>query len=203
MYYAKDYRDWARRALGESWLGGRWCTFVVIVLLYAVIVGVFGSFSFNFYLQTVASVGSFLIAGPLELSLSIVSLNAVRGFELKIETIIEGFHDFVRALVLYLLIGIFVFLWSLLFVIPGIVMSYAYSMSYFIMRDNPNMSANEARKLSIEIMRGNKWRLFCLQFSFIGWFILSMFTLGILLLWVVPYYRTAMACFYTSLTQCN
>ena len=78
-------------------------------------------------------------------------------------------------------------------------MSYAYSMSYYILKDNPELSANEARKQSIEMMRGNKWRLFCLDFSFIGWSLLSMFTFGILMLWVTPVMQASHAAFYESL----
>ena len=78
-------------------------------------------------------------------------------------------------------------------------MSYAYSMSWFILADDPNIPANEARKRSIEMMRGNKWRLFCLDFSFIGWILLSILTFGILLFWIRPYMQTARAEFYQDL----
>ncbi len=78
-------------------------------------------------------------------------------------------------------------------------MSYAYSMSWFILADDPNIPANEARKRSIEMMRGNKWRLFCLDFSFIGWILLSILTFGILLFWIMPYMQTARAEFYQDL----
>ena len=90
-------------------------------------------------------------------------------------------------------------LWSLLFVIPGIIATYSYSMSFYILRDNPDMDANAARKASIEMMKGNKWKLFCLELSFIGWMLLSMLTFGILLLWVGPYMETAKAAFYEEL----
>ena len=72
-------------------------------------------------------------------------------------------------------------------------------MSYYILKDNPGMDANEARKASIEMMKGHKWQLFCLEFSFIGWIILSILTFGILTLWVGPYMETAKAAFYEEL----
>lgn len=78
-------------------------------------------------------------------------------------------------------------------------MSYAYSMSWFILADNPDMPATEARKRSIAMMRGNKWRLFCLDFSFIGWMLLCILTLGILTFWIMPYVQTARAEFYQDL----
>ena len=117
----------------------------------------------------------------------------------RIEQLFDGFRNYASALALSLLIWIFTFLWTLLFFIPGIIMSYAYSMSWFILADDPNIPANEARKRSIEMMRGNKWRLFCLDFSFIGWILLSILTFGILLFWIMPYMQTARAEFYQDL----
>ena len=72
-------------------------------------------------------------------------------------------------------------------------------MSYFILADDPNIPANEARKRSMEMMRGNKWRLFCLDFSFFGWILLSILTLGVLYFWIIPYIQTARAEFYQDL----
>ena len=67
------------------------------------------------------------------------------------------------------------------------------------MVENPDITANEARKQSMIMMQGNRWRLFCLDFSFIGWVLLSCLTLGILFLWVVPYMEVAHASFYKSI----
>lgn len=72
-------------------------------------------------------------------------------------------------------------------------------MSYYVLADNPEISANEARKRSMQIMRGNKWRLFCLDFSFIGWWLLTVLTLGILSFWIQPYKESACAAFYSRL----
>ena len=75
-------------------------------------------------------------------------------------------------------------------------MAYAYSMSYYILIDNPAMSANAARKASVELMRGNKGRLFCLHLSYIGWHLLALLTFGILELWILPQIQVATAQFY-------
>ena len=72
-------------------------------------------------------------------------------------------------------------------------------MSFYILADNPEIDFNVARVRSIEMMRGNKWRLFCLDLSFIGWYLLCILTLGILSLWVTPYHNAARAEFYQSL----
>lgn len=74
-------------------------------------------------------------------------------------------------------------------------------MSWYILCDDPKVGANAARKRSMELMRGHKWKLFCLSLSFIGWWLLCILTLGILSLWVVPYQQTALAHFYRSLTD--
>ena len=72
-------------------------------------------------------------------------------------------------------------------------------MSYYILADKPTLTATEIRHRSIELMRGNKWRLFCLEISFIGWWILCILTLGILSFWIIPYQQSAIAAFYQSL----
>ena len=89
------------------------------------------------------------------------------------------------------------FLWTCLFIIPGIVMGYAYSMTFYIMKDHPEYSALEAIRASKEMMKGYKMKLFLLQLSFIGWEIVAvLFCCGIGLLWVEPYKQAAIAELY-------
>ena len=92
-----------------------------------------------------------------------------------------------------------ILLLALLFVIPGLIKSYSYAMTFYIMADNPGIDGNEAITRSRQMMDGNKWRLFCLDFSFIGWIILCMLTFGILFFYVGPYMEAAHAAFYQSL----
>ena len=75
---------------------------------------------------------------------------------IKVENLFNGFKDFARTFSLHLINSVFIFLWSLLFIIPGIIKALSYSMSYFILQENPNLSANEARKESMRLMEGNK-----------------------------------------------
>ena len=196
MLKAKDFRKRAWDHLGGEWLGNVWGTFAVIALLYVVVNSVGGAMS-------VALIGlavMIFVSGPLELGMAIVSTNVVRSERIEVEDAFGGFRDnMTTAIILWLLNNIFIFLWSLLLVIPGIVKSYSYSMSFFILRDNPTMNQNEARRRSMEMMKGNKWRLFCLDFSFIGWIILCGLTFGILSFWIIPYMMTARAEFYQSL----
>lgn len=94
---------------------------------------------------------------------------------------------------------LYTFLWMLCFIIPGIMASYSYSMAHFIANDHPEMTAREAIAASKEMMQGHRWRLFCLDISFIGWEILSIFTLGLGSYAVAPYAETARAFFYQDL----
>lgn len=96
--------------------------------------------------------------------------------------------------------GLYVFLWSLLFIIPGIVAGYSYAMTNYILAENPELTASEAIEQSKQMMTGNRWRLFCLQFSFIGWSILCALTLGIDNLWLRPYEQAATAAFYREVS---
>ena len=95
-----------------------------------------------------------------------------------------------------LLKDIFIALWSMLFLIPGIVKIYSYSMTEYILEENPELSANEAIDRSRFMMRGHKFDLFWLQLSLIGWFFLCILTGGIGFLWLEPYYHCAKAAFY-------
>lgn len=97
----------------------------------------------------------------------------------SLNTLFSRFSVLGKAFLLQLAIGFFTFAWALLFIIPGIVASYRYSMAPFLMAQNPNLGVMEAINLSKQMMAGHKGRLFCLDFSFIGWMFLATFTFGI------------------------
>ncbi len=183
---AKDYRH----AASEKLRGYRG-TAILAMIIVSLITGV---------LTGLTRVGSIFVTGAFSVGTAVLYLNISRGFEPKIENIFEGFKKcYGKSLVAYILVSIFTFLWSLLFVIPGIMKAYSYSQTYNILADHPEMSGKDAIDESKRIMQGNRWRLFCLQFSFIGWFLLSVCTCGILLLWVWPYYQQAVIEFYESI----
>lgn len=99
------------------------------------------------------------------------------------------------------LMSLFIFLWMLLFIVPGIIKAFAYAMTPYILVDNPELGPNEARLKSIEMMRGHKGKLFGLELSFIGWFLLCILSLGIGFIWLAPYYQTTHAAFYHNLLE--
>lgn len=141
------------------------------------------------------------VAGQITFGEAVFFTNFMRGNNVSILDIFAGFKKYGKTLALYLLIELFTTLWSLLFIVPGIIMKIAYSMSFYIMRDNPDLSPNEARKKSIEMMDGHKWRFFCLQLSFTGWLLLCILTLGVLVIWVAPVMSAANAAFYDDLKK--
>lgn len=112
----------------------------------------------------------------------------------------NGFSQWGRNIGAMLLSGIYLFLWSLLFIIPGLVKSYSYRMVPFILADDPACGAKEAITRSREMMNGHKWSAFVLDLSFIGWYLLSILTLGLLLIfWVNPYQYSTNAALYERL----
>ncbi|KRN30770.1 hypothetical protein IV36_GL002131 [Liquorilactobacillus mali] len=116
-------------------------------------------------------------------------------------------RNFLGVLVLYILINIFIFFWSLLFIIPGIVKSFAYSQTYFVYKDMSQAeNADDFNFLdyitkSRELMNGHKFEFFVLKLSFIGWDILAILTLGIGYIWLTPYKLATYAAYYNSLAE--
>ena len=121
------------------------------------------------------------------------------GEEPKVEDLFGCFKDSLNLFVLNLLETVFIFLWMLLFIIPGIVKALSYSMAFYIHDDNPSLSALECIDESKKLMKGHRMDLFLLILSYFGWFILCLLTFGILFLFVGPKYQTAHYLFYRNL----
>lgn len=117
----------------------------------------------------------------------------------KIDTLFSRFSIFGNALLLRLLMLVKTLLWMLLLIVPGIIAAYRYSMAPYLMAENPNLSATEAIEQSKQMMAGNKWRLFCLEFSFIGWYLLAALTGGVGVIFLAPYSKAAVTAFYLDL----
>lgn len=115
-----------------------------------------------------------IIGGAGKLGYAIFNLKLVDGEQVKVSDLFSQFHRLGDGFLMNLLMAVYTFLWSLLLVIPGIIKSYSYSMTPYIMAEHPEMTVNEAITESRRIMDGNKFRLFCLGFSFIGWGLLCM-----------------------------
>lgn len=107
-----------------------------------------------------------------------------------------GFGRVLRYVGGMFLMGIYIFLWMLLLVVPGIIKALAYSLTPYILKDYPELSVNQAINLSVKMMKGHKMRYFLLTLSFIGWGLLGILTLGIGYIWLTPYMYTTTAAFY-------
>jgi len=179
------------RALARSQLHGRWLAAVGMFIIFGVILSV----------SSFIVIGPLVLGGPLLLGFYGYYIKMARGETAKLENLFDGFKMFGSSFLLYLVETIFICLWTLLFIIPGIVKCFSYSMAFFILRDNPEIGALEAITRSRKMMNGYKGKLFGLSLSFIGWWLLSILTLGIGLLWLGPYISASLANFYEDLKQ--
>ncbi len=170
--------------------------FIKVLLLFYVITFAIGLLSL---IPLIGWIGSFLTTGALTYGLMNFYLLMSRREQPQTESLFSGFSRFVDTFLLCLLMGIFVFLWTLLLIVPGIIAYFRYSQAYYILRDNPGISALEAIRRSKALMIGNKGRLFVLLLTFIGWAILATITCGIGYLWLAPYTYTAMGHFHNDL----
>lgn len=150
---------------------------------------------------TTLSLVQFIMGGPVQLGYSQFLLKMHRGEDAQVKDLFSQFYRFAEGFCLYLLRGIFIVLWSMLFVIPGIVKSYSYAMAHFIMAEDPSISCVDAITRSRQLMDGHKAELFVLRLSFIGWHFLCILTCGIGYLWLIPYQNAAEAAFYHNLTD--
>lgn len=174
-------------------LAGRWGLAIGVCVLYMVIMVVVGA------PHKIGQLLSFLIAGPMMIGISTFSLAFVRRQEATISELFVGFNEFGRALLAYFLMVLFVLLWLLLLIVPGIVAALSYSQTFFILAEDKTITASDALKKSKAMMYGHKMQLFLLGLRFIGWVLLSILTLGIGFLWLMPYVQMTKAKFYEDL----
>ncbi len=141
----------------------------------------------------------FVLGSVVKVGYARFNLDLTAGETPSFETLFSYFPHWKTVAAAQLLQTVYIFLWTLLLVIPGIVAGYSYAMTGYILAEHPELSASETIAQSKAMMEGNRWRLFCLQFSFIGWDILCALTLGIGNLALRPYRHAAEAAFYREL----
>jgi len=174
-------------------LSGNWGLAIGTFLVYGIIIS-----SLQF-IPVVGSVLALFIAGPMLVGVSMFSLSLSRGENARLEQIFEGFKNYGTVLGAYLLMVLFIFLWMLLLIIPGIIAAIAYSQTFYILAEDDAISSMDALKKSKEMMDGYKWKYFCLGLRFIGWVLLCILTLGIGFLWLSPYIQISYAKFYEDI----
>lgn len=182
------------RAEAREVLRGKW---PMAALATLIVIGVSGA---SVYLPPL--LGLFLIGLPVMYGFFVLMLGLRRGAsDIDFGVLFEAFKSgtYQRIAITKLLQVIYVWLWSLLLLIPGIIKQYSYAMTDYILKDEPSLSGNAAIEKSMAMMAGHKMKLFLLDLSFIGWYILACFTLGIGIFFLTPYMLTARAAFYEDL----
>lgn len=145
-------------------------------------------------------IGSLLLIGAIEFGYCAYLITVTRNKDSDFGKLLSGFNRFGDVCITGILKWLFTGLWSLLFVIPGIVKSYSYAMTMYIMQDHPELSGNDAITKSRQMMDGHKFDLFILDLSFIGWYLLGSLTFGILIIFYVePYRQVTRTNFYEQL----
>lgn len=145
------------------------------------------------YYAAFLAAGSFVTVG-----LQWMFLDVARGSKVQIAEIFRPFGSYVRMLIAYLLVLVCTMVGMVLLIVPGIILSLGLSMTFYILRDDENISAVEAMKRSWAMMSGHKMEYFLLGLSFLGWAVLAGITL-VGIFWLMPYMYTAMGRFYEHL----
>lgn len=145
-----------------------------------------------------------LMTVPLSAGYTYHTLCESRHNPTKVSSIFYGFQMVWKTVALSLLQGLVTFVGFVLFIVPGVIFIYRYSMSLYILLDDPTKGVVQCMRESGMLMRGNKWRLFKLQFSFFWWLLLAsiitdLIGLDILSLWLTPYMYLARGAFYNEL----
>ena len=174
-------------------LRGFWGLAIGALIIYVLVFCVVGLF------PVIGTIATYIIVGPMTVGGVRFTLAVSRKGKPEIGQLFSGFDRFGTHLAAYLLQTIFVALWTLLLIIPGIIAALSYSMTYFIIAEDSSISASEAIRKSKKMMKGNKWKLSCLGFRFIGWLLLAILSFGIGFLWVGPYMYVSYAQFYDDL----
>ena len=177
----------------KSDLHGKWGTAIGLVVIYMII---------YLGLSLIPYVGkvSFLILGPFIMGIAIFALNLVDNKEISINQLFDGFKfHFQRSFVAYLLMTLFIILWSLLLIVPGVIAAISYSQTFYIMAENPEIEPMQAIDQSKLLMEGYKLQYFIMVLALVGLGILCIFTIGIGFLWLAPFTKICTANFYRRL----
>ena len=197
------------RSARES-LTGRWGIAIGTFLVYEIIISSLQSGGYRYqsdadshqgftFIYSFMSLIYLVVAGPFALGIAIFSLNLARNVEARFEQIFDGFRNFKTAFIAYILKVLFIVLWTLLFIIPGIIAALSYAMTFFIIADDDSIEPMAALDKSKKMMYGYKSQLFYLSLRFFGLALLCILTLGIGFLWLIPYVYVTTAKFYDDI----
>jgi len=172
-----------------------WIIAVLVCFIYAIAVGV--PTELNAYGEFL----SYLLAGPLQLGMSVYFLNILNERPASIENLLEGFKPLLKVLLVYLVISIGTFLGIILLIIPGIIVSLGLSMSFYILFENPNLTIEEVLKESWNLTNGYKMELFFLHIRFIPWYLLGLLCFFVGIFVVMPWHQLTITMYYSYLKE--
>lgn len=176
-------------------LSPHWVIASLVCVLYGLLVGVPSG------LNTYGELLSFLLAGPLQLGIAIYFLNILNDRPASIENLIEGFKPLLKVILIYIVISIATAIGIVLLIIPGIIIALGFSMTYYILVENPELSIEESLKESWRLTNGYKMELFVLHLRFILWYLLGLLCFGIGIFVVMPWHQLTLANYYNYLKQ--
>lgn len=142
-----------------------------------------------------------LFMAPLAIGFQRYWLNFVRGKDLSFKLLFSPYTNIVAIVLVHILAPLFTGLWTLLFIIPGVIASFSYIQTPLVSADLGNKDPLFTIKRSKDLMKGHKWEYFILCLSFGGWIITGLFTLGISFIWVAPYIQTTLTLYYEQLAE--
>jgi uncharacterized membrane protein len=208
------------RAEGRRLTKGKILNIFLVSLVFTLIVSLISSLGSSFgptfdwdllmitspgnpFLNMVFNILAFLVSGYFAYGMVKVFIAVSQDYKPEIDKAILASvtEQPIKAPLLALVEGFFLSLWTLLFIIPGIVKSYSYAMSTFILAQEPDIDVVASISKSRQLMNGKKMQLFILDLSYFGWYILSLFTLGILTIWVASWHQTARVLFFQDAYQ--
>ena len=194
----KVLKQQAKAQLGNCIFAKNWLLMVVVGIIVVAASSIATTIT-----GFIGGIGGIIIAGAVTYGLARITTNLAKGAEkVNFKDLLAGFTDgFFKIFLLEFMAGIFVMLWSLLFLIPGIVKTYSYAMAPYIMQDDPSKGWNQCITESRQMMKGHKAQLFWLDISFIGWDIVCLFTFGLGGWFLNPYKRQARANFYLAVKE--
>ncbi len=179
----------ALKARAREVLSGNWGVALVVFVLNGIITAVASTI--------LPGLGGIAISGPMEAGVDSIYMTLQREEEPSVEQLFSGFENFLNTFLAGVLRTVFVWLWTLLLIVPGIVASLGYSQVFYILNDQPELEAMEALRASKELMDGHKLEYFMLQLSFLPWMLLCVFILP--MFYVVPYISATNAAYYDYL----
>ena len=212
MIEISEIKSRARGSLEGRLFGNVWMALVLCNVLYALIVGLPSSFStFSHYLPTAVTASvtvpllfcGMLLGGPMAYGFARVYHKLAKGGKrVEIGDLFSGFRDYLGdTFVLGLMRSLYIFLWSLLLIVPGIVKAYSYSMAFYIQQDSEDKNWRNCLDESKELIYGYRGKLFLMDLSFIGWYIVGALCFGVGVFWVEAYHAAARAHFYEELKK--